>query len=321
MALEAVTHIDDLVATNPVVGDDVAQGDDHIRNLKTALLNDFPNVDAACNPTPTEFNLLVGRTGTLRDSVWSAANGGMIDDIQALTDPGADRFLIWDESANAVVAAAAGVGILFSATPDIQMDINGLTAITGSISDGDFLAIYDLTATALRKITFSELEVELEHDKLLGFVANEHINWTLDDALLIHIDNIDLNDYPSMGATAPVTADEFVILDGGVEKLYAIQDMVVPFATDGGVHTYVDADMNSSRIYTAGLGVDWTLNNGVGAQGKWLFIANNGSADGPDIVGTATIQSASGLNRVERFGCALLYCVATNVWNLSGDLV
>lgn len=42
MGLEAATHVDDLVTTNPVVGDVVAQGDDHLRLLKTVLKTTFP---------------------------------------------------------------------------------------------------------------------------------------------------------------------------------------------------------------------------------------------------------------------------------------
>jgi hypothetical protein len=42
MALESpVSTIYDLVATNPTSGDPKAQGDDHIRNMKTALLASF----------------------------------------------------------------------------------------------------------------------------------------------------------------------------------------------------------------------------------------------------------------------------------------
>ena len=37
MALETGSYIDDLVVTNPVAGDDVAQGDDHLRLIKTIL--------------------------------------------------------------------------------------------------------------------------------------------------------------------------------------------------------------------------------------------------------------------------------------------
>jgi len=62
MALESVEHIDDLNVSNPLGTDARSQGDNHIRNIKTALKADFPNVDAACNPTPTEFNVLAGVT-------------------------------------------------------------------------------------------------------------------------------------------------------------------------------------------------------------------------------------------------------------------
>lgn len=41
MALETVTTIYDLVATNPTLGDPVSQGDDHLRNIKTGLLASF----------------------------------------------------------------------------------------------------------------------------------------------------------------------------------------------------------------------------------------------------------------------------------------
>lgn len=43
MALESASSISDLVATNPVAGDPVAQGDDHIRLLKTVMLADLVN--------------------------------------------------------------------------------------------------------------------------------------------------------------------------------------------------------------------------------------------------------------------------------------
>lgn len=41
MALETVVNIADLVRTNPTGTDPKSQGDDHLRNLKTALLNDL----------------------------------------------------------------------------------------------------------------------------------------------------------------------------------------------------------------------------------------------------------------------------------------
>lgn len=47
MGLETPTFISDLTPTNPVSNDPKGQGDDHIRNLKTALKNTFPNASKA----------------------------------------------------------------------------------------------------------------------------------------------------------------------------------------------------------------------------------------------------------------------------------
>jgi hypothetical protein len=47
MGLETVVHIADLVKTNPGGTDPKSQGDDHIRNLKTSLLNDFAGFTGA----------------------------------------------------------------------------------------------------------------------------------------------------------------------------------------------------------------------------------------------------------------------------------
>jgi hypothetical protein len=64
MGLESVTHISDLVATNPVgATDPKSQGDDHIRNIKSALLTDFPNITGAVTADQTELNYLDGATG------------------------------------------------------------------------------------------------------------------------------------------------------------------------------------------------------------------------------------------------------------------
>ena len=56
MALETVTHIDDLVITNPVATDDKSQGDDHIRNIKKAISLTFANVTGAISATHTELD-------------------------------------------------------------------------------------------------------------------------------------------------------------------------------------------------------------------------------------------------------------------------
>lgn len=47
MSLESATFISGLDATNPLAGDQIKQGDDHLRLLKTVLQGSFPNADKA----------------------------------------------------------------------------------------------------------------------------------------------------------------------------------------------------------------------------------------------------------------------------------
>ena len=72
MPLESATYISELVTTNPAGSDAAATSDDHHRLIKSVLRNTFPNANGAINPTPAEFNLLVGLTGT----IWTSDNDG-----------------------------------------------------------------------------------------------------------------------------------------------------------------------------------------------------------------------------------------------------
>ncbi len=62
MGLEAATYVNQLVGTNPLADDQVAQGDDHIRLIKAVLLATFPSVAGAITASPTELNILDGIT-------------------------------------------------------------------------------------------------------------------------------------------------------------------------------------------------------------------------------------------------------------------
>lgn len=54
MGLETVVNISDLVKANPTASDPKSQGDDHVRNLKTALLNAFAGFLGAVMVTGTD---------------------------------------------------------------------------------------------------------------------------------------------------------------------------------------------------------------------------------------------------------------------------
>ena len=67
MALEDLTgtkYIDSLNSSNPAAGDNVSEGDDHIRGIKNVLKTTFPSLDGAVTSTDAELNLLDGVTAT-----------------------------------------------------------------------------------------------------------------------------------------------------------------------------------------------------------------------------------------------------------------
>ena len=65
MALESpVVYVEDLVKTNPVGGDPKSEGDDHLRNIKTALQGSFPYTSPSSATLRTAANNAATCTGT-----------------------------------------------------------------------------------------------------------------------------------------------------------------------------------------------------------------------------------------------------------------
>ena len=58
MGLETGTYIGDLVVSNPVATDGLAQADDHLRLIKSTIKNTFPNITGAISATDTELNVV-----------------------------------------------------------------------------------------------------------------------------------------------------------------------------------------------------------------------------------------------------------------------
>ena len=62
MALESSTYISGLVVTNPTSSDNVGDGDNHIRLLKSTIRATFPNIDGALTATHTAIDGAVTAT-------------------------------------------------------------------------------------------------------------------------------------------------------------------------------------------------------------------------------------------------------------------
>ena len=59
MALESSTYINGLVASNPTSSDNISDGDNHIRLLKSTIKATFPNITGAVSGTHTAINSAV----------------------------------------------------------------------------------------------------------------------------------------------------------------------------------------------------------------------------------------------------------------------
>lgn len=73
MALETVTHISDLNPLNPTSGDPKSEGDNHVRNIKSALKTTFANITGAVTASHVELNLLAGKTSIATQADINAA--------------------------------------------------------------------------------------------------------------------------------------------------------------------------------------------------------------------------------------------------------
>lgn len=103
MGLEAATYISDLVATNPVgATDTVAQGDDHLRLLKTVIQATWPAITGAVLSTHTELNAIHGSQWRAPDGSSMAPSYSFANDL----DTG-----IWRNTANSIIFTTGGISI------------------------------------------------------------------------------------------------------------------------------------------------------------------------------------------------------------------
>jgi hypothetical protein len=79
MPIETFNYIDSLNSSNPGSSDDVLQGDDHIRGIKSALKNSFPNLAAAATATAAQFNQLVSGVYTFAAGSIGAPSAYFVD--------------------------------------------------------------------------------------------------------------------------------------------------------------------------------------------------------------------------------------------------
>lgn len=184
MGLESATYLDDLVTTNPVVGDQGKTLADHIWLLKTVLQTTFPNIDAAVNGTPDELNVLAGVTpGT------SAASKALVLDASSNLDAGTLNIL------KATTIIAANIKL----QRGNQTDEVGTSALnnTSYVTASD---LFEITPTAgltteLEGMLYVDAQVEsVTTATALAYISAGHVNSggsTVEDGIEYQLRNHD----------------------------------------------------------------------------------------------------------------------------------
>ena len=114
MALEDLTgtkYIDDLNSSNPAAGDNVSEGDDHIRGIKNVLKTTFPSIDGAITATDTELNYVDGVTSAIQtqlDAKLPLAGGAMTGAITTNSTFDGVDVAACNTTANAALPKAGG---------------------------------------------------------------------------------------------------------------------------------------------------------------------------------------------------------------------
>jgi hypothetical protein len=147
MALETGTYLNSLVSSNPPASDNVSQGDDHLRLIKSVLKNSFPSVDSIVNVIHTGTS--APATSLSEGMVWVDTSGGAGNHLFKFYDGSTFITLaISPETANSVDVNAgtidgATIGATTPATiagttikADTSLELATGATVTG-IDDGD----------------------------------------------------------------------------------------------------------------------------------------------------------------------------------------
>ena len=74
MGLETFSYVSTLNTANPTSSDAKSKGDDHLRGIKTALVNSFPAVASAVSASSVELSYVAGVTSAIQPQFTGKAN-------------------------------------------------------------------------------------------------------------------------------------------------------------------------------------------------------------------------------------------------------
>jgi hypothetical protein len=330
LASEVTDHVNDTVDAHDATAISYAGSAGLSATTVEAALDELDSEKAASSHTHAEGDV----TGLTAALAAKQAQDAFLDDIAALTDPGADRILGWDETTNEVIWFSLGTGLAFSGTtleatggggggigsvvedttPQLggNLDLNGstvgdataadltkLNAVTASAAELNILDGATLTVTELNHVDGVTSAIQTQLD---GKAATGHNHTGTYQPL-----DAELTDLASKwivaSASASASLDLYEDTDGGSNFVR----LTVPAAL-GGNRTVVlpDADTtlvgaNATQTLTAKT-IDLTSNTLVGSVAEFnaaLESADFYTSGGTDVAvadgGTGASTAAAAL--------------------------
>ena len=129
-----VNNIADLNPAYPQADDPVSQGDNHVRNIKKALKDTFPNIDGTVLPSEDELNQLVGQDlpGDVTD-----LEGRVSKNEADIANNAADIATNASNIATNASNIARNAGDIAKNTGDIATNANNISINAGNIASND----------------------------------------------------------------------------------------------------------------------------------------------------------------------------------------
>lgn len=281
--------------------------------IVTAIATKYDSTDLAstAQAQAETLNTVLITPSTLGD--WSDANGGLVGELHALTDPGADRILFWDdgEAADSNLAYLTVSNGLEISTTTLQIASSaagaGLTYSAGVLAVG---AGSGITVNA--------------NDVALTAAAASTTN-----LIVISSGTISYNPTSLTQLTAPniAGADEFVIWDADAAAAKAIryQDLGVPVVDDATTTPMSSADLTyANKWYScsnaSAISFVIPANASVAYPVGTVFaIYQAGAGQVTVSVTSDTLRAPNGAKTAAQYSLILATKVASTTWVVSGD--
>jgi len=177
MALEDLTgtkYIDDLNSSNPAAGDNVSEGDDHIRGIKNVLKTTFPNIDGAVNATDTELNYVDGVTSAVQTQFDAITANDWVTSARIADDAITSALIADDAITSALIADDA---VVQAAIADEAVDEARLQ-VSNAGSNGQFLSKQSGDDGGLTWATVSSEDYIPDGSVMAFFQASAPTGWT-----------------------------------------------------------------------------------------------------------------------------------------------